>query len=117
MDRRMARAAGVLCAISIVVVIAVQQNAVGNTAPRPLASTIAGLVTDGGGTPVAGLKVDLTSSGGTSASATTDGNGEFSFSNLSPGRYVVSVCNGADSVRVSLGGADVYVTLTASCAP
>ena len=83
--------------------------------PRPLfGDTIAGVVLDDDGDPVAGIEVQLT--GPVSDTAKTDSGGNFQFSNLPPGGYTVSVCDGADSKNISLACCDVFVVLTASCA-
>ncbi len=83
--------------------------------PRPLlGDTIAGVVLDGDGDPVAGIRVRL--DGPVSGKTKTDSDGNFQFSDLLPGGYTVSVCDGADSTNVSLACCDVFVWLTASCA-
>ena len=116
MTKRVAKAVGLVCALGLVAIVALPQDAGAIPIPRPQASVIAGLVSDGDGDPVAGIEVTLVSGFGSTQTTTTDSDGEFVFDDLTPGRYKVSVCDGADAIRVGLGGPDIFVFLTASCA-
>ena len=83
--------------------------------PRPMwGDTIAGIVDDSDGDPVAGIEVAL--DGPVSDTTTTDSGGNFEFTGLFAGGYTVCVWDGADSKEVSLGCCDIFIWLTASCA-
>jgi hypothetical protein len=106
---------GVLGLMGVLVALSVPETAEAWFPPLPMwGDTIAGIVYDSDGDPVPGIEVAL--EGPVSDTTTTDSGGNFEFTDLFPGGYTVSVCDGADSKEVSLGCCDIFIWLTASCA-
>lgn len=104
-----------LCLTGALMTLLVPSQVDAKPFPPPMfGTTISGLVEDSNGDPVAGIEVALDFSG-PPTSTTTDANGNFTFTDLNPGTYTVSVCDGDDSKTVSLGCCEIFIVLTASC--
>lgn len=66
---------------------------------------ISGKITDTSDTPISGATVELYNSTILQASTTTDGSGDYSFNDLSPGNYIINAF--ASSYQTSLSSASV----------
>ena len=92
MTRAMTAAPAKRCMALVLAMLAVLCFAVGTAFAQFEKATIGGTVTDPTGAVVTGATVTVTAIGTNSArTATTDGNGSYTFTNLSPGSYEIKV--------------------------